>query len=108
MQLDPEKVLTMDIEQLHETLQVLVIDYPELKDVLKKYIQGIKIKFDIRYIINEQYREKAKSNEIIIIPHSQFLNLLNFYDELDARKALARHAILEITEKDNPIGESKD
>jgi hypothetical protein len=103
MELKPEMILIMEPEEILDTLNVLVLDFPKIKKEIEKYVYGINIEFDIRNIIKGYYNEKPKSGYVYLKSENIRIPLKCFDDEMDARKALARKTIIDITERDSPL-----
>lgn len=96
MNLEPEKILELDLESAFKLLNILKIEQPQNKQLQNAYNKtrnGIKIKFDIYNMIAKNMHEDTKNLEITI--ENKTYKLTDFYTEIEQREITTKKAILD-------------
>lgn len=91
--INPEEVLTWDIEKLWNTTKQLVNEQKYKKE-LHQIKFGINIEFPIHYIIYEWFELHPVSKKATIKGYGKY-KLQPFIDEVEQREELMREIILE-------------
>jgi hypothetical protein len=106
LKIEEERLQEMDIETLYSILKDLLEDDPEnseLKEVVDKVKNGIKLGFPIRAVI-DGYAEEYPSRRMVRIIGINRFGLYPYKDELDERKSLARRTIRRYLQLNEKVG----
>jgi hypothetical protein len=107
LDLSSESILQMSLGELHSTLKVIEQlegeNYPKLKETIEDVKFGT-ITFDkkwlpIKWIINKQYREVWKSNQVKIVGYGIF-SLTHFHKDIEKREAIGKTFLLQYAQKE--------
>lgn len=105
----PEEILTLagtaKTDWLWEHTLLATEDTDQYEKELRKIRTGYHLKFNIQYIVNENYIEDIKNNKVIINQYKY--DLEEFWEEMELRKTNMRKIIYENIQEEEGIDEPR-
>lgn len=86
-----QEIITGDLQVLYNLLEKDKDETPELAATYKKVKYGIKIKYHIQHLLQKNYTDRSRSNEIQL--GTTIYPLEAWWDEEEARRSTARKAL---------------
>lgn len=96
-----QQVITGNMEVLWNLLGIYKEHDGNIKEAYERFKNGLKIKYHINYNLKKKYNERPRSQEVEL--NGNVYSDIDWWEEEDARKELARNALMEyLTADDKP------